>query len=401
MQGMHKRRFFHPVSFGLSLFALVLLLGGSIAFLSAPGKAHADTATIVTHQVTGPQVPVGQKGTLTVSCASGEQLLSGGFSGDAFEGAVYVVESYPSAADSWTVTVDNTAAPSWVQMTVSVYCLQADYSLGTTIVQVANTGSGAAVANCPAGSTLISGGYAGTTRLTASQPQGNGWQADTANVYAMCATQNVAATSLASATFTTPSNSTNAGATASCASGQLATGGGFSGIASGGGTPVVSSQDTTTGWSVVAAGSMYTQATVTVWAVCLGSSSASPTPVVTVTPSATITPTVTATPAPTIAITYKVNAQWKGGFVVSLDIKNNGTTAVNGWTLKFTFPGDQEISQLWNGVWSQAGQQVTITNQSYNGTIASGQTINLGFDGTWTSNNTSPTTFVFNGEATN
>jgi hypothetical protein len=42
----------------------------------------------------------------------------------------------------------------------------------------------------------------------------------------------------------------------------------------------------------------------------------------------------------------------------------------NGWKLTFTFPGDQQITNAWNGVASQSGENVTITNESYNATIA-------------------------------
>lgn len=390
MQGSHVRKkplLLLPLCF---LVILMLLVSGAIVFFSAQARADSSTGTIVTHQVTGPQVPVGQKGSLTVTCNSGEQLLSGGFAGDSFEGAVYVVESYPSAANTWTVTVDNTAAPSWVQMTVSVYCLQANYSIAATIVHAANSGSGPVAANCPTGSALVSGGYAGTTRLTVSAPEGNGWQSDAANVYAVCATQSLTAAASASATFTTPTNTTSGGAIATCGSGQLATGGGFSGIAAGGGTPVISSQATTTGWAVAAEGSSSSQATVTVWAVCVSSSSTGST-----------TPTSTPLPTANAHVNYQVVAQWQGGFTVNLTITNTGTTAIKGWTLQFSFPGDQQITHGWNGTFSQSGQQVTITNMSYNGTIAPGQTINLGFGGTWQSSNTSPTTFTLNGATTN
>jgi hypothetical protein len=132
-----------------------------------------------------------------------------------------------------------------------------------------------------------------------------------------------------------------------------------------------------------------------------------PTPTQTPTPTRGVTPTptqgITPTPTPTstsssgITVTYQLSSQWPGGLSVNISITNNGTTAVNGWTLQFTFPGDQQITQLWNGSYTQSGKQVTITNLSYNGTIAPGQTISLGFNGTWTSNNTSPTTFTFNG----
>jgi hypothetical protein len=134
-----------------------------------------------------------------------------------------------------------------------------------------------------------------------------------------------------------------------------------------------------------------------------------PTPGVTPTPTNTPTPTptkgTTPTPTPTptstsasgITVTYQLSSQWPGGFSVNLSLSNNGTTTVNGWTLQFTFPGDQKITQLWSGSYTQSGEQVTITNLSYNGTIAPGQTVSLGFNGTWTSNDTSPSSFTFNG----
>ena len=95
-------------------------------------------------------------------------------------------------------------------------------------------------------------------------------------------------------------------------------------------------------------------------------------------------------------VTYTPN-QWPGGFTASIEILNTGTSAINGWTLKFTFPGDQKITNAWNGVASQSGQAVTITNESYNAAIAPGANTTLGFQGTWTSNDTSPTSFSVNG----
>jgi hypothetical protein len=42
---------------------------------------------------------------------------------------------------------------------------------------------------------------------------------------------------------------------------------------------------------------------------------------------------------------------------------------------------------------------VTATNVSYNGSIAPGGNVQFGFQGTWTSNDTSPTAFALNGAA--
>jgi cellulase/cellobiase CelA1 len=90
-------------------------------------------------------------------------------------------------------------------------------------------------------------------------------------------------------------------------------------------------------------------------------------------------------------------SSWPGGFQASVTIANNGSTAINGWTIKWTFPGDQKISQLWNASYTQSGEQVTATGLSYNATIAPGSSVNFGFTGTYTSNDSSPTAFTVNG----
>jgi len=42
---------------------------------------------------------------------------------------------------------------------------------------------------------------------------------------------------------------------------------------------------------------------------------------------------------------------------------------------------------------------VTITNESYNGTIAPGANTSLGFQGTWASSDAVPAAFTLNGTA--
>jgi hypothetical protein len=95
-------------------------------------------------------------------------------------------------------------------------------------------------------------------------------------------------------------------------------------------------------------------------------------------------------------VTYTPD-QWPGGFTANITIANTGSSAINGWKLTFTFPGDQKITNAWNGVASQSGENVTITNESYNATIAAGGSTSLGFQGTWASSDASPTSFSVNG----
>jgi endo-1,4-beta-xylanase len=103
----------------------------------------------------------------------------------------------------------------------------------------------------------------------------------------------------------------------------------------------------------------------------------------------------------TCHVTYTKNSEWPGGFTAQVVIANTGTTTINGWSLTFSFPGDQKVTSNFNGGFSQTGENVTLTNASYNGTIAPGSSITDGFQGTWTSSDANPTSFSINGTACN
>jgi len=62
-------------------------------------------------------------------------------------------------------------------------------------------------------------------------------------------------------------------------------------------------------------------------------------------------------------------------------VTNTGATALTGWTVRWTFANGQTITQLWNGTYTQSGANVTVTNMSYNGTLAPGQSATVGFLG--------------------
>ena len=98
-------------------------------------------------------------------------------------------------------------------------------------------------------------------------------------------------------------------------------------------------------------------------------------------------------------VTYTTTSQWAGGFVANVTITNKGSSAINGWTLTFSFPGDQRITSAWNGTVTQSGQAVTATNASYNGVVAPSASTSLGFQGTWGSSDSPPSAFTLNGTA--
>ena len=99
----------------------------------------------------------------------------------------------------------------------------------------------------------------------------------------------------------------------------------------------------------------------------------------------------------TCHIGYSVPNQWNTGFTAAITVGNTGTTAINGWTLKWTFPSGQTISSGWNGTYTQSGTNVTVTNASWNGAIAAGSSVSIGFNGAYSGTNTAPTSFTLNG----
>jgi hypothetical protein len=136
-----------------------------------------------------------------------------------------------------------------------------------------------------------------------------------------------------------------------------------------------------------------------------------PTTIATNTPTATATSTSTSTPTPTptstgtgssCKVTYTITGQWGGGYGASIAIANTGSTAITSWSLVWAFANGQTVSSGWNGNFTQSGTTVTVTNVSYNGTIAAGATIGNqpGFNGTWNNvTNAKPTAFTLNGTA--
>jgi hypothetical protein len=95
-----------------------------------------------------------------------------------------------------------------------------------------------------------------------------------------------------------------------------------------------------------------------------------------------------------------IQSDWGSGCTVSVTITNNSTTAVNGWTLAWTFPGNQTITNLWNGTYTQSGASVSVKDAGFNASIpASGGSVNFGFNANYSGSNAKPTSFTLNGTA--
>jgi acetylxylan esterase len=116
------------------------------------------------------------------------------------------------------------------------------------------------------------------------------------------------------------------------------------------------------------------------------------------TPTPTTPGPTTPAPAGGCQVGYTVNS-WSTGFTASVSITNTGTATVNGWTLAFTLPGGQTVTNAWNATVSPSTGALSARNVSYNGTLAAGATQTFGFQATHAGTATKPAAFTLNGSA--
>ncbi|WP_405853707.1 endo-1,4-beta-xylanase [Streptomyces sp. NBC_00090] len=100
-------------------------------------------------------------------------------------------------------------------------------------------------------------------------------------------------------------------------------------------------------------------------------------------------------PSPGVcSVTYAVTSQWTGGFTAQVTLRNTGTAALNGWTVRWSQPAGQRVTQAWNAAVTQTGAEVTAANLSYNATVPPGGSVSFGFNGAWSGTNPPPAAFT-------
>ena len=91
------------------------------------------------------------------------------------------------------------------------------------------------------------------------------------------------------------------------------------------------------------------------------------------------------------AAAYSVPTDWGSGFTANLTVTDNGTAPITGWTVTYAYAGNQTLSNGWNGNWTQSGKTVTVTNASYNGSLAAGASTSAGANFNYSGANAAPT----------
>jgi hypothetical protein len=109
-----------------------------------------------------------------------------------------------------------------------------------------------------------------------------------------------------------------------------------------------------------------------------------------------ITPTAQAADV-SCSVNYAVSSEWPTGFGAAVTIRNEGATPIPDWNLTWTFADGQQITQLWNGTFTQSGGGVSVRGADWQRSIAVGGTAQFGFNANKSGANRAPTNFAVNG----
>ena len=106
------------------------------------------------------------------------------------------------------------------------------------------------------------------------------------------------------------------------------------------------------------------------------------------------TPPPTDPPPTTGACSATVSTnQWPGGFVGTVRV-TAGSAQISRWTVGITFPSGATLVNSWNANRSGNSGAVQFTNDANNGSLAAGQTVEFGYQGTGTGTGVTPTCTV-------
>jgi endo-1,4-beta-xylanase len=74
-----------------------------------------------------------------------------------------------------------------------------------------------------------------------------------------------------------------------------------------------------------------------------------------------------------------MTGNWQGGYQGEVSVANNGSAALNGWTVHLTLAAGQNVVNVWNGTNTGTSGAISVHNASYNGTVGGNASTSFGF----------------------
>jgi hypothetical protein len=93
---------------------------------------------------------------------------------------------------------------------------------------------------------------------------------------------------------------------------------------------------------------------------------------------------------------YSVVTSWSGGGFIGRVHLTNNDQPVTSWKLSWSYADGQRLLASWGGDYQQSGSTVAVTNASWNGSLVSGGSADVGLVGTWKGTNSVPTELSLN-----
>jgi hypothetical protein len=94
--------------------------------------------------------------------------------------------------------------------------------------------------------------------------------------------------------------------------------------------------------------------------------------------------------------TFAKTSDWGSGYQAQFTVNNNGSSAINGWTVAFDLPSGSSVGTYWDALLTQSGSHYTFKNRDYNASVAAGASVTFGFV---VSGSGTPTGCTLNGAA--
>ncbi|AQT60074.1 cellulose binding domain-containing protein [Cellvibrio sp. PSBB023] len=105
-------------------------------------------------------------------------------------------------------------------------------------------------------------------------------------------------------------------------------------------------------------------------------------------PVTTSSSSSSANSAANASCSYVVTSDWGSGYTAAIRIRNNGTSAINNWSVNWSYADSTRITNSWNATLT-GSNPYAATGLSWNSSISPGQTVEFGFQGTKNNGNPS------------
>jgi hypothetical protein len=80
-----------------------------------------------------------------------------------------------------------------------------------------------------------------------------------------------------------------------------------------------------------------------------------------------------------VTASYQTVDSWGTGYTGQYTITNGGASATSGWTLSFRLPTGTSLTSMWDGAFTVSGDQVTVSADGWDASIAPGKSEAVGF----------------------